>query len=532
MTRHRKFSNCNAMVFACTLVLLSSAKAFQAGVTPADWPEVNHDKLGTRYSPLALINTSNVKNLKKVCEYKFPDKEPSQTAPIAVGGVIYASTAHYTVALDGSDCHVMWTYKWETRGPEPLDTSRGVALAEGKVVRGTSDDFLIALDANDGHLIWAKQIANPREGYFISMPPLIDRDLVYVGPAGAEWASSGWVGAFRLTDGEQVWRFNIIPGDGEPGAETWGPDPSVRKHAGGNLWTALSLDTDNDVLYVPGGNPAPDYYDDKRPGANLYTNSLIALDAKTGKLLWYKQFVPHDVHDYDLTHTQPVIQTKSRTLIVTTGKDGLMRVVDSRTHEVVYSKPFTTLLDSNALITTSFVRTCPGPFGGDEWNGAAYSPKLETIFVPATDWCATFKKDSSPPDVEKEHTHGFYFGGEMNFDEWAHTRGWLTAFDAASGKVKWRYAASKPVFGAVTATAGGVVLTGELNGDLVALDGKSGMVLFRRGVGGPIGGGVVTYIARNVQNVAVVSGFVGIVNMFAPDIGGSNTTISVFRLAK
>jgi alcohol dehydrogenase (cytochrome c) len=285
-------------------------------------------------------------------------------------------------------------------------------------------------------------------------------------------------------------------------------------------------------LYVPGGNPEPDYYDDSRPGANLYTNTLIALNAKTGQLLWYKQFVPHDVHDYDLTHTQPVIKTKSRTLIVTTGKNGLMRVVDSHTHEVVYSKSFTTLLNTDAPTTTSFARTCPGPFGGNEWNGAAHSPRLETIFVPAVDWCATFKKDASAPDAEKEHTHGFYFGGEMNFDKWDQARGWLTAFDATSGKIKWRYAASKPILGAVTATAGDVVLTGELNGDLVALDGKSGKVLFRGDVGGPIAGGVATYVARNVQHVAVVSGYVGVFNIFAPEIGGSNPTISVFRLAK
>ena len=534
MTRHRQFSNCGAMVLAGALALPSNAKAFPVYVTSGDWPEVNHDKPGTRYSPLALINTHNAKNLKKVCEYKFPDKEPSQSAPIAIGGVIYASTARYTVALDGFDCHAIWTYRWEPRGPELLNTQRGVALADGKVVRGTADDYLIALDAKDGHLIWAKQIANPKDGYFISMPPLVHRGLVYIGPAGSEWASSGWVGAFRLTDGEQVWRFNIIPADGEPGADTWGPDPSARKHAGGDLWNALSLDADNDVLYVPGGNPEPDYYGDSRPGANLYTNTLIALNAKTGQLLWYKQFVPHDVHDYDLTHTQPVIKTKSRTLIVTTGKDGVMRVVDSHTHEILYSKSFTTLFNTDAPMTTSFARACPGPFGGTEWNGAAHSPRLRTIFVPAVDWCAAFKKDASPPDAEKKYTttNGLYFGGDMKFDEWDRARGWLTAFDAASGKRKWRYAASKPLLGAVTATAGDVVLTGELNGDLVALDGKSGKVVFRGNVGGPIAGGVATYVARNVQHVAVVSGYVGVFSFYAPEIGGSNPTINVFRLAK
>jgi alcohol dehydrogenase (cytochrome c) len=497
-----------------------------------DWPYVNHDTYGTRYSPLKEITPTNAKKLHKVCAYTFPDKEPSQTAPIVIASVIYASTAHYTVALDGFDCHVLWNYKWEPRGPEPNNTQRGVAFAGGRIVRGTADGFLLSLDAKDGHLIWTQQIADPKEGYFISMPPLIHGDLIYIGPAGAEWASSGWVGAYRLSDGQQAWRFNIVPADGEPAADSWGPNPAARKHAGGNLWTALSFDADKDLLYVPGGNPAPDYYDDGRPGTNLYTNSLIALNAKTGRLRWYKQFIPHDVRDYDLTHVSPVIKTESRTLIVTTGKDGLMRAIDRDTHEIAYTQPFTTLLNTDGPITTTPVRTCPGSLGGHEWNGAAYSAKQNAVFVPATDWCATVKKDSEPPDVVKEHTHGFYFGGEMDFDKWDQARGWLTAFDASSGKPRWRYAASKPVIGGVAATAGDVVLTGELTGDFVALDAKSGEVVFRENVGGPIGGGVVTYGARGIQNVAVVSGYVGVYNKMAPEIGGSNTNVTVFRLAK
>jgi alcohol dehydrogenase (cytochrome c) len=294
----------------------------------------------------------------------------------------------------------------------------------------------------------------------------------------------------------------------------------------------LSFDADKQLLYVPGGNPAPDYYDDGRPGANLYTNSLIALDAKTGQLRWYKQFIPHDVHDYDVTHVSPVIKAKSRTLIVTTGKDGLMRVIDGDSHEIAYAKSFTTRLNPDAPITTTPTRACPGALGGNEWNGAAYSSKLNAVFVPATDWCETVKKDSTPPDPEKEHLHGFYFGGEMQFDPWDQARGWLTAFDASSGGTRWRYAASKPIIAAVTVTAGDVVLTGELTGDFVALDARSGKVLYRENVGGPIAGGVVAYRARGVQNVAVVSGYVGVYNAVAPAIGGGNTTVTVFRLTQ
>src|SRR5260370_7755699 len=200
---------------------------------------------------------------------------------------MYLTTAHYTAALDGSDSHDILTNKWSARDYETMNTQRGPALAGGKIIRGTADGVLLALDANDWHTLWAKQIANSKEGYFISMPPLVHGDLVYIGPAGAEWASSGWVGAFRVSDGEQVWRFNIVPGDGELGANTWGTDPAARKPGGGNLWTPMSFDAENNLLYLPRGNAPPDIYADSPPGANLSTNSFIALDATTGRLPWY-----------------------------------------------------------------------------------------------------------------------------------------------------------------------------------------------------------------------------------------------------
>jgi alcohol dehydrogenase (cytochrome c) len=425
----------------------------------------------------------------------------------------------------------LWVNRWEPRGSEPLSTQRGVAFADGRIVRGTADGYLLALDVKDGHTLWARSIADPRQGYFISMPPLIKHGLVYVGPAGAELGSSGWVGAFRLGDGEEVWRFHIVPLDGEPGAETWGTDPGVRKHAGGNLWTALSFDEERQLLYVPGGNPTPDFYDVARSGDNLYTNSLIALDAKTGGLRWYKQLIAHDVRDYDLTHVSPVIRVRGRTLIVTTGKDGVLRAVDAATHEIVYAKPFTTLLNNEGPIGTRPVRTCPGVLGGNEWNGAAYSSRLRLIFAPATDWCADISRDDTPPDPEGEHSNG-YFGGKFRFDPWDRARGWLTAFEAASGETRWRYAAAKPIIGAVTATAGDIVLTGELAGDFVVLDARTGRVLVRRNIGAPIAGGIVTYAIHGAQAVAVVSGYVGVYNQIAPEIGGGNPTVTVFRVSK
>src|SRR3984957_354495 len=499
-----------------------------------DWVYVDHDLAGTRYSHLKEITTSNVSQLVKACAYSFPDKEPSQTAPIVSAGRMYLTTAHYTVAVDGADCHLIWSSTWTPREHEPLNTQRGAALADGKIIRGTNDGFLLALDAKDGHTLWAKQIADPKEGYFVSMPPLVHGGLVYIGPAGAETAARGWVGAFRVTDGEQVWRFNIVPSDGEPGADTWGPNSAARQHGGGNLWTPMSFDEKKNLLYVPGGNAAPDLYDDDRPGDNLYTNSLIALNALTGHLVWYHQFVPHDVHDYDVSHVSPVFKTtingSTRNVIASTGKDGLMRLLDRDSKEMIYSVPFTNRLNNEAPITRTPVRVCPGTLGGQEWNGSAYYAKQDMLIVPATDWCAEFNKDATAPDPVKEHTHAFYFGGETKFDPWSAARGRLTAFDASTGHEKWRYDAAKPMVGGVIATEGDVIFAGELTGDLLALDAQTGKVLLRSALGGPAGGGVVTYNARGTQSVAVVSGFVGVFNMIAPEIGGGNTTVTIFHL--
>jgi alcohol dehydrogenase (cytochrome c) len=325
-----------------------------------------------------------------------------------------------------------------------------------------------------------------------------------------------------------------VPDDGEPGADTWGPDPAARKHGGGNIWTPMSFDEKKNLLYVPGGNAAPDLYDDDRPGDNLYTNSLIALDATTGRLAWYRQFVPHDVHDYDVSHVAPVFKTtingSTRNVIASTGKDGLLRLLDRDSKDTIYSVPFTNRLNVEVPITTKPVRVCPGTLGGQEWNGSTYYAKQNMLIVPATDWCAEFNKDTTAPDPQKEHTHAFYFGGETKFDPWSAARGRLTAFDASTGQEKWRYDAAKPLIAGVTATAGDLIFTGELSGHLLALDARSGKVLLRGDLGGPAGGGVVTYSARGVQDVAVISGFVGVYNLVAPEIGGGNPTVTVFRL--
>jgi alcohol dehydrogenase (cytochrome c) len=509
--------------------------ASPAAADNGDWTYADHDFNGTRYSPLNQITPGNVKQLAKVCSYTFPEKVPSESAPIVSAGVLYATSDHYTVAIDASDCRVLWTYQWIPRDTDSVHPHRGASLANGKIIRGTGDDYLIALDAESGSLLWAKQIADPKAGYFISMPALVNGDMIYVGPAGSERAGSGWIGAFRLSNGEQVWKFNIIPQDGEPGADTWGPNPEARKHAGGALWTPQSFDSEKGILYVAGGNPAPDFWDDARPGANLYTNSMIALDAKSGRMLWYNQFIPHDVDDYDITHVNPIFKVNSRTMIASSGKDGVLRVVDGDTHKIVYSVPFTTQLNSEAPLSNSPIKVCPGILGGDEWNSAAYSPKLSLLVVPSDDlWCSMNQKDKDAPSVEKANAgEKNYFGGPITHGPLSEARGRLSGFDAATGKERWRYESPSPLVAGVAVTASNLVFTGEVGGFFDALDAQSGKVLLHLDLGDSVQGGVITYSTHNVQYVAVTSGDGGVIrHETMPEVTGGNPTVTVFGLPK
>jgi hypothetical protein len=246
-----------------------------------------------------------------------------------------------------------------------------------------------------------------------------------------------------------------------------------------------------------------------RPGANLYTDSLVALDAKTGKLLWYRQFIPHDVHDADLSQVSPLFETtidgKKHEVISVSGKDGLLRLLDRNSHDQFYEVPITTRENVDAVPTVEGVHRCPGLLGGMEWNGPAYDPGSNSLFVPAVDWCGIFSKaPKDPPIMQGMH----YYGGSVASDPREKSKGWLTAFDASTGKGRWKYASPTPLVAGVTATAGGVLFTGDLNNDFLALDAKTGDVLYRFNTGGSIGGGVISYALGGKQYAAATSGTV------------------------
>src|SRR5690349_6974646 len=279
----------------------SQAELNGASTNSQDWLYVTHDYAGTRFVDLQQITPANAGSLRAVCLYR-PEQQVAavEPSPVVYKGVMYVTFGFATVAIDAATCRERWTYVWHPNGHVISPPNRGVAIKDGKLVRGTPDGFLIALDMASGELGWSKQIASAADNQYLSMPPLIWGDTIIYGPAGADYGSKSWIGAFRLADGAPVWRFNLVPDPGEPGADTWKNEEALT-HGGGSLWTPLSLDQAAGILYVPVGNPAPDFFGAVRPGDDLYTNSLVALDLRTGKLLWYRQFVSHDVHDSDLS---------------------------------------------------------------------------------------------------------------------------------------------------------------------------------------------------------------------------------------
>ena len=497
-----------------------------ASSTGRDWLYHTRDYAGSRYSPLRQITTANVSRLRVACSFQAGGSASFQTGPVVHNGTMYFTAGFTTFAIDAATCRPRWRHDWKPTIPGAgYAANRGVAIKDGRVVRTTGDGFLLALDAASGALLWARRSSDVSKGELFTMAPLIYDDLVFAGPAVSEYAIRGWIAAFRLSDGERVWRFNIVPEPGEPGSETWKQDPRLPV-GGGAVWTPLSLDVEREILYVPAANPAPDFPVALRGGTNLYTNSVIALHLRSGKLAWYDQMVPLDDHDWDLTQVSPLfsatVKGKARHLVATAGKDGMLRVVDRDSHERLYATALTTIRNATAPVTTAGVHVCPGVFGGVQWNGPTYHKGANVLIAPAVDWCGQFVLDDTVKFVPFQN----YLGGRVTLD--TVRQGWVTAVNASTGTVQWRYRSDKPVVAAVTSTAGGVVFAGELTGDLVALDATTGAVRFRHFTGGQVGGGIVTYEAGGRQYVAVAS---GTTSAFWPDPFPGSPTITVFTLS-
>jgi alcohol dehydrogenase (cytochrome c) len=474
------------------------------GSADVGWLGYNNSPDGQRYANLDQIAAGNVARLKPVCELRLGEEGPFQTGPVVIGDRMYLTTAHTTVAMNAATCAVQWRHVDSTGQQDPISVNRGAAYQDGRLFRGMPGARLAALDAATGKVLWEVKVGNLDVGEFVSSAPIAWRGTVFVGLAGGDWGIRGRVMGYDAATGKEKWRFYTIPMGSERGAETW-HIPATAERGGGGMWTAYTLDTLAGELFVPVGNPAPDFAPNARPGDNLYTNSVIVLDAASGALKWWFQATSNDGFDYDMSAPPMLYSTTDGTpRVAVAGKDGHLFGIDRRTHRVVFETPVTTILNADKQPTPEGVRACPGPLGGVEWNGPALDPASHTIYVGTVDWCATFH--SGEGEQLAYEPGDLYMGTAHAPDSSEHATGWVIALDGTTGTVKWRFHSPTPIVAGVTPTAGGVVFTGDLDGNFYALDKGTGKVLFTTNTGGAIAGGVVTYSVNGKQYVATTAG--------------------------
>lgn len=478
----------------------TSEDLIRAAEEGSQWLYHTRDYAGTRYSPLNQIDRNNAVNLRPVCINQLGGQSDFQTGPVVFDGVMYLTSGPETLALNAATCHLLWRHTWEYQDKSLSTVNRGVAIQEGYVVRGTSDGYLLALDSLNGEPLWARQVAQPDMGEYFTMAPMIYENAILIGPAGSNNGLSGWIEAFNLLNGETLWHFDTVP-------EISGvaSNPLGVRIGGGSLWTPLSLDVETEALYVAVTNPAPNFSTELNPGTNLYTNSILSLNVKNGELNWYKQLMPGDDHGWDLTQVSPLfnaqINEEERSLVATSGKDGLLRVLDRDSHEQLFLSEVTLQENADAPVTLSGTYSCPGVLGGVLWNGPALEPDEELLITPSINLCSTFYRSQ-----ETRYTQGRDFYDGTAISDPSTLSGWLTAVDMTTGNLVWQYEAELPMIAAVTTTAGGLVLSGEMGGDFLVLDSATGDVLYRFNTGGAIGAGVITYEVDGEQFIAVASG--------------------------
>ncbi|MDB6082916.1 MAG: pyrrolo-quinoline quinone [Gammaproteobacteria bacterium] len=464
---------------------------------PGDWLTYNRDLAGDRYSPLRQISSANASRLTAHCVLQLGEQGAFEASPLVFGGRIYLTTTHKTVAVNGATCEVLWSHTYVPADPEHLPGNRGVALYEGKLYRGTADAHLLALEAATGKVLWDVRVANSAEGYEVTGAPLAYDGKVFAADSGADTGIMGRVHAFDAATGKDLWHFNIVPVGSEAGAQTWG---GGNVHAGGGSWSSMAIDAAEKLILVPTGNPAPDFDGSGRPGTNLYTDSVVALDLATGKLAWYVQQIPHDVHDWDTAAAPALYDSGGRSLMAVASKNGLLYLYDRKDRSLVAAVPYNTRENVDVPLRPDVaLHVCPGALG--EYNGPAYAPDLDMLFVGAADHCNTLQL--KPPQYVPGQV---YFGGVFRPDPPSQASGWVRGLEAGSGKERWAYHDETMVASGITVTGGGVVLAGDEAGWFLALDAKTGKVLYRFMTGGPVAGGISTYEAGGKEYIAVTSG--------------------------
>ena len=490
------------------------------------WPSYNKTLASDRFSSLNAINRDNADRLKVLCTYDTHQYTGFNSGLLMVDGALLFATEHDTYSIDPITCRENWR-KHEAYAPAtPQPVNRGVAYLDGRVFRGTQDGRVLAYDFKTGERLWETAIADPKMSESAPAAPIAWNDLVFIGNAGGDFKGvKGRMYALDAATGRIVWEFYLVPR--QPGDPMRGPqgdlplDTSSWNVAGGSpisggaTWTSYTLDPTTGLLYVPGGNPAPDFAATLRGGANLYTDSVVVLDAKTGAYRTHFKLAPKDWHDWDIS-TAPVLVTTAsgKRVMLVAPKDGHLYGFDLDTKERLYRVPMTAVENADVRFSADkSVHFCPGSVGGAEWNGPAYDPQNNLVMTGEVQWCTTVRVEPTrkiegaakfTPWSAEDSINPFNVWGKADpVFQWA---GWLYAVDADSGQWRWRAKTNYPVQSGVAPTAGGLVFFGDMGGNFYALDADTGRKLWGEKIGGAVGGGVITYVTPQGQRVAAATG--------------------------
>lgn len=514
-------------------VVLTVSSAFAADVTwdrlahaidhPAEWLTYWGDYHATHFRNLSQINDHNVNQLGLAWLFQTASTGSNETVPLVANGVMYITTPDSGVdALDAKSGRRLWHYQYEI----PKDAkyccgnlNRGLAMLGHKLYLLTPDTRLVALDARNGAVIWNIEVAPATGGaYGGTEAPLIVKDKVVLGTAAGDFGIRGFIDAYDAETGKRVWRFWTIPKPGEPGNESWGGDSW--KHGGGATWMTGVYDPGLDTIYWGTGNPAPDLYGAIRPGDNLYTDSVVALDADTGKLKWYFQFTPHDVYDYDATETPMLVDLpwkgQVRKLLLHADRNGYYYVLDRQTGEFLMGKPFAKVTWADGLDakgrpiripgldpTPKGVLVCPQCAGATNWMAPSYSPMTKLYYFNVREGCDIFY---SKPPAFKEGTS--YWSTSVRANPAERQGGRVTAMDPLTGETKWKFPLYSSPWAGTLATAGNLVFAGDEDGYLMALQADTGKLLWRVNTGQRIVTSPITYELDGKQYISLPSGSV------------------------
>jgi alcohol dehydrogenase (cytochrome c) len=501
-------------------LLRRAGELYRPVTSETDWPTYNGDPGGNRYTALTQIDRSTVGGLAPRWLYTIPDAGSLQMTPVVVGGIMYVTATNQCYALDAGTGRELWRFQRPPTKGALVAANRGVAVARDRVFLALDNAHLVALDRFTGELRWDTELGELRKNYGASSAPLVAGDLVVSGVSGGEHGANGFVAALEQETGRERWRFWTVPRPGEPGSETWrGKDI---EHGGAPTWFTGSYDSALDLVYWPTGNPGKEYNGDDREGDNLYSDSILALERKTGRLVWHYQFTPHDVWDWDATQTSVLVDApwegRPRKLMLHADRNGFFYVLDRSDGTLLRATPFVRNLTWASGIgkdgrpvkrrgqepSEAGTKVCPAQEGATNWFSPSFNPSTGLYYVQTFEKCTLYIK-SDQGEWESGRT---YLGGTQRGASDPTPERILRAIDLGTGRIAWELPQPGPAvsWGGTLTTATGLVFVAEESGSLIAVDARSGERLWAFPTNQTWRASPMTYMFDGTQYVAIAAG--------------------------